>query len=192
MQYAYHTKLIKISWKKANDPFLSNSIGQKENKRNINTTFHFKMLDFCYVCVELHLKKRWKQRKGKYFLGPSENNKWIVNWQVLKWLVLIRVNGLVFPTLVSHQNNTKQLKNLYWRKQEEVGCHQLFTDKILQQMCSSRCHVKRGNVNACESSQKLRWGPGPGGKVFFMSVTISLLALHCVWAHSIFLGKRCF
>lgn len=40
-----------------------------------------------------------KGKKGKAFLGPKKNNKWVVNWQVFKGLVLIRVNGLVFPTL---------------------------------------------------------------------------------------------
>lgn len=48
--------------------------------------------------MELQLNKV-KGEKEKVFPGPWKNNKWVVNWQVFKGLILIRVNGLVFPTL---------------------------------------------------------------------------------------------
>lgn len=70
----------------------------RENKRNINNNLYKKCLILFCLCGILQLNKV-KAEKGKLFLGPQKNNKWVVNWQVFKGLFLIRLNGLVFPTL---------------------------------------------------------------------------------------------
>lgn len=89
--------------------------------------------------------------------------------------------GLFFQHCVSHQNNKKQLKNLCWRKQEEVGCHQLLEDKILQQMCISRCHVKHRECKCTWVIPQAQGGQAAGqilGAKIVVTLTISPLALY--------------